>query len=356
MIDSAEPSSSLVFYLITISQAPVILWLAWFYFRDKNEKEPLGLLFKCFAGGALMLWPCIWLETNAKSLISSFELPRYLDTAIWGFLGIALIEEFVKFFVFMLVAWRSKEFNEPYDGIMYAVAASLGFAAIENWLYVFNHGAVVGWMRMFSAIPLHAMTGVLMGFYAGMARFQVDVKRKRQLLLVALATPVLLHGFYDYFLLVEEWLVVPLSYLLLLYQINLGRRAVRIHREFPLAHDEKLCLLVAPEHSSLFKDRLTWATLPLNLLGSLALSWAGIFIYVNSVDGEATWSVLRGSFYAAIVVGAVLLTLAYRLRKGGKTAQKLSFGTFILLLPTPAFPFGLCGIYGLRGVARRPTL
>jgi len=105
------------------------------------------------------------------------------------------VEEGFKFLVFLLLVWNNKEFNEKFDGIVYAVFISLGFAGVENILYV-SGDITIGLSRALTAVPAHALFGVTMGYYYGLARFY-PMERGRYLK-KALFWPVLLHGFYDF--------------------------------------------------------------------------------------------------------------------------------------------------------------
>jgi len=122
-----------------------------------------------------------------------------------------------------LLSGKSREFNDKYDGIVYSGFISLGFAAVENVLYVFGNGYGTGIMRAFTAVPAHAIFGITMGFYFGMARFYT--KKEDHLKRKALLIPVLLHGIYDFILFTGiEWLsIVFIGFLIYLYYSGLKR-------------------------------------------------------------------------------------------------------------------------------------
>jgi RsiW-degrading membrane proteinase PrsW (M82 family) len=108
------------------------------------------------------------------------------------------VEEFCKFFIVRWILYPNKNFNEPLDGIVYSVMVGLGFASLENLIYVFRFGIDSGILRMFSAVPAHAVFAVIMGYYIGIARF--SHRHEFWYSIVALISAVLLHGSYDYFL------------------------------------------------------------------------------------------------------------------------------------------------------------
>ncbi|MEA3451763.1 MAG: PrsW family glutamic-type intramembrane protease, partial [Bacteroidota bacterium] len=117
--------------------------------------------------------------------------------------------EVFKFLVIYIFIWNNKEFNDIFDGIVYATYASLGFALIENILYVYSNGASVGIARAFTAVPAHAVFGITMGFFFGLAKF--SNKKYSNNLALAILVPILLHGFYDFILMMQN------NYLLILF-------------------------------------------------------------------------------------------------------------------------------------------
>ncbi|MDP2923603.1 MAG: PrsW family glutamic-type intramembrane protease [Candidatus Omnitrophota bacterium] len=163
---------------VIVAVAPVAALIIYFYHKDKYDKEPLSLLIKAFFGGFFVTFLVLIVQ-----LILTFALAQtkgvILRIFLFSFVIAAIIEEGFKFLVFRLLIYKNKEFNEPYDGILYAVMISLGFATLENLCYVilfyFKLGLVgmfsVGLQRAILAVPMHALAGVLMGYYFGMAKF-----------------------------------------------------------------------------------------------------------------------------------------------------------------------------------------
>lgn len=200
--------------ILALSLAPVIALFTYFYIRDRYEKEPKLLLFKVFVWGALSVIPAILLGlTLHKPLALFFQAGSPVYLLLENFIVIALVEEAVKFYVVFKAAYRHPAFNEPYDGMMYAITASLGFAALENILYVARGGLTVALARMALAVPAHALFGAFMGYYAGRAKFVPE--RESYYLFYALSIPTLLHGTYDLLLSTQNvifvLMVVPLS-------------------------------------------------------------------------------------------------------------------------------------------------
>jgi len=190
--------------ILLISFAPVLIILLYIYYRDKYEKEPLGLLLKALAAGAIIVIPVLIVEIGLDKI--QFE-NKIANAFYGGFVVAAFTEELFKFLAFYLIIWKNRNFNEMFDGIIYAVFISLGFAAVENLFYVIDKGGGVGVLRAFTAVPAHAIFGITMGYYFGFARFNEEISSK--FIKLALIVPILLHGFYDFFLMSENgWLLL----------------------------------------------------------------------------------------------------------------------------------------------------
>ena len=170
----------MIYILIFLTLIPSILIGLFVYYKDKYEKEPLNLIFRAFLFGCLAVIPSIIIE----QFFMFIQLDKF-DIFLFAFIGIALVEEGSKFFFLKKFLFPHKEFNEPFDGIIYAVMISLGFATVENFMYVFGSedSFYVAFIRMFSAVPLHAACGVIMGYYVGEAKF--EEKRANLLLFMA---------------------------------------------------------------------------------------------------------------------------------------------------------------------------
>ena len=207
--------------LLILALAPVFIIGGYIYFRDKYEKEPIRLLLLALLLGALTVIPILFIESFLQGFTQIFS---GLAAAAWqAFVVAAFSEELFKYIALYLLIWKSVEFNEKFDGIVYAVFISLGFAGIENILYVFGNGPVTGISRALTAVPAHAIFGVTMGFYFGLAKFYS--KKEFQLKLKALFYPIILHGIYDFILFTQiDWLIfVFIGFLVFLYFSGLKR-------------------------------------------------------------------------------------------------------------------------------------
>lgn len=185
--------------LLIIAIAPVAALFVFFYARDRHQREPFSTLLKTYCLGLLVFVPaavtslCLERLTGWRS-----STPNLLH----GFLGalfiVGFVEEGCKFIVVRFYAYHKREFDEPYDGIMYSVAAALGFATVENVLYVLSQGAGAGVLRALLAVPGHAFDGVLMGYFLGLAKFQKTDARGNWFSGLGFGLAVLAHGIYDF--------------------------------------------------------------------------------------------------------------------------------------------------------------
>ncbi len=210
--------------ILLASLAPVFIILFYIYFRDKYDREPLGLLIKAVVAGMLAVIPIILVERLLIIIMPS--LGKVPAAAYNAFLVAGSTEELFKFLALYLLVWKSPSFNEKFDGIVYAVFVSLGFAAVENVLYVVDGGYQTAIVRAITAVPAHALFGITMGYYFGIARMYSELKKAY--LRKAIFIPILLHGIYDFILMVEvDWLLsLFVPYVIYLYIV--GMKKIRI--------------------------------------------------------------------------------------------------------------------------------
>ena len=188
--------------LALLAVLPAIVLLVVIYRADNIEKEPFSLMAKVFGLGALTTISAMILEEIGLYILSFFfYTPNALYTFFEMFCVVALAEEAGKYFVLKKATWKNKEFNFSFDGIVYSVCASLGFATLENILYVFQGGFSTAIMRAITAVPGHCIFGIFMGIYYGIAKgceLRGDENGKKLNLKKALLVPIFLHGFYDF--------------------------------------------------------------------------------------------------------------------------------------------------------------
>ncbi|MEW6228449.1 MAG: PrsW family glutamic-type intramembrane protease [Bacillota bacterium] len=181
--------------LLFISLGPGILWVWFFYAKDRAEPEPKRLVARAFAYGAISVFPAALLEAPFRRVITTG--PRDLAALlVVSVLVVGLVEEVVKFVAVKLAAYDNREFNEVMDGVVYAVAAGLGFAAAENLFYATSFGIAVGLFRAFITDLAHASFSGIVGYYLGRAKF--DARHAGGLLARGLVAAIVLHGLYDF--------------------------------------------------------------------------------------------------------------------------------------------------------------
>jgi RsiW-degrading membrane proteinase PrsW (M82 family) len=210
--------------ILIASLAPVFIILFYIYFRDKYDREPILLLLKLLVAGALIVLPIAFMEKLLTGMMP--PLGRVGEAAYHAFIVAGITEEVFKFAVIYLLVWRSPQFDEKFDGIVYAVFVSLGFAAVENILYVLQNGYQTAMVRALTAVPAHALFGVTMGYYLGIARMYEELRSSY--LSKAVLIPVILHGIYDFILMVQiGWLLMLfIPYVVYLYMAGMKKMKI----------------------------------------------------------------------------------------------------------------------------------
>lgn len=218
--------------LVVAALVPAIVLCVYIFIKDRVEKEPIGLLLGLFGLGVVICFPAAtlegWISPIIDNIFSAFiyeqngglymnETPYRIYTFFSNFIGVALIEEGLKFLVMYFVTRKNKNFNSLFDGLVYAVFVSLGFAAFENVLYVLDFGWETAIMRAVMSVPGHMFFAVMMGYYYSLwfvtkqarkleigfrergliPRAMEDFSEKKYMVL-CLVVPICIHGFYDY--------------------------------------------------------------------------------------------------------------------------------------------------------------
>lgn len=216
-------------YLLLLAVAPAAGLLIYVWNKDKSEKEPLSLLLLLVGLGAVSAIPTIITELIIDApLTKLFNITEYSSLANDGasyvlyafldnFFGVALIEEGFKFLFLYFATRNNKHFDSLFDGMIYAIFVSLGFAALENIFYVVDGGVSVALTRAVMSVPGHMFFAVFMGYYysmwhiykladfaeQGYARNGLIIPRPpkfayKKYLALALIVPTAVHGFYDF--------------------------------------------------------------------------------------------------------------------------------------------------------------
>ena len=182
--------------------APGVAISAYIIFKDEYNREPRKHLIISFLLGALSIIPAMLLELPITFTEQNSFFQSTLGNALKAYLMVALPEEACKYFMLKKYAYRQPEYDEPFDGIVYAVMVGMGFATVENIMYVYEYGVATGVVRMFLAVPAHATFAIIMGYFMGKAKF--SQKKETYLLLAGLFWAVVFHGSYDFFLFLKD--------------------------------------------------------------------------------------------------------------------------------------------------------
>jgi len=177
---------------------PALALLGYIYWQDRKSPEPWHKLLKATLLGvlAIPLTMCIVFPLQTIGIVPD-SYNTFGDVVNFSFLGAAIPEELAKLLMLWLFLRKNPFFDERMDGIVYAVCVSLGFAGLENVIYVLGNTdwMSVALMRAFTAVPGHFCYGVIMGYFYSLAKF--DPKNRTKYSILALVAPILAHGIYD---------------------------------------------------------------------------------------------------------------------------------------------------------------
>ncbi|MBO4407450.1 MAG: PrsW family intramembrane metalloprotease, partial [Clostridia bacterium] len=190
------------FILVIAAVLPAAFLMFRVYRSDRLEKESPAMLWRLVKAGIFAALIALVLERASEWLLALFcrEGSGVYDVILY--LGVvACSEEGANYFLMKRSTWRSPEFDCQYDGVLYAVFVSLGFALWENVSYVMAYGFQTAILRALTAIPGHGCFGVFMGVFYAFARRSENAgahQASKAFRILAVAIPVLLHGTYDY--------------------------------------------------------------------------------------------------------------------------------------------------------------
>lgn len=195
--------------ILALALAPGVFWVWYFYHRDKYNPEPATLIVKIFLLGVLITFPVAFVEGFFGLFIAS--------ALIMGAVIAPIVEEYGKFLVVRRFAYPNPEFNEPMDGIVYAAAAALGLASLENVLYVFAAYVTSPALalstiavRAIFSVPGHALFSGVWGYALGRAKFAPAGERSR-IVLRGLVLGMVLHGIFNFLLFSAEIVTYALA-------------------------------------------------------------------------------------------------------------------------------------------------
>jgi RsiW-degrading membrane proteinase PrsW (M82 family) len=225
---------------IALAIAPGIAICLFIFYKDIYNREPKLNLVVSFILGCFAIIPAIIFEEK----FSYTSDGTVTGVAIFSYAIVAFSEEFSKFLGLRLYSYNRKSFDEPLDGIVYSVMVGMGFATLENLMYVLKYaelgqGWQVGIKRMFLSVPAHSTFAVVMGYFAGKAKF--SSKNSFVLLTIGLLGAVFFHGTFDFFLFVNdstfwgrqtgEGLLAGGALMSFVVALILSRKLIRQHRK-----------------------------------------------------------------------------------------------------------------------------
>lgn len=312
--------------LAASSLVPALL-LVWFFHSRDHNPEPARVLWATFGLGVLSTIPAVLLAYPADRAVSTVAQP-YLSGLLNAFFAAAIPEELCKGLVVLRYSARQRAFDEPMDGVVYGAVASLGFAALENLLYVADGGLGLAIVRAVTAVPGHAFFGAILGYHVGQAWLHPG--RRRGLVARGLGLAMLAHGLYDFPLLTMQRLGdaaapgegLPLLALTLAVLVVCWRGTLRLVRRL---RAEQIAAGIAAQRP----------LLPWSAPGSLP-------------DGRPPARPGRLGILVRIVAGALLATLGALATLGG--VAMILDGEAKDDAATTALSFGLCGALLLGGL------
>lgn len=216
-----------MFLLAALLPACVLFWYV--YSRDITP-EPKNVVLKGFLYGVLATFASTLISGPLMALgFYSNEPSSFWQSLMTAFFGAAIPEESAKLFMLWLLLRKCRDFDERYDGIVYATAVGLGFASFENIMYLASSGFgffQVAISRALLAVPGHFAFAVVMGYYYSRRHFSWNPEEKRSAGIKMWLYPVLLHGTYDTICFAsgisERWSIV-LTFILLFFCLRLFR-------------------------------------------------------------------------------------------------------------------------------------
>jgi protease PrsW len=216
-------------YLLIASIAPAFI-IMYIIYRYDTVKEPISMLVKAFFGGVLS----IVITLIIVSPIAGIKLaPGIMQSFFDAFITAGIPEELSKWIIFYWLIRKAKDFDQYYDGILYAIFISMGFALVENILYVFENGMGTAIVRSIISVPGHMLFAVPMGYYLSLSRFETGASARFHVFL-SLAIPILFHGTFDFIIMysgakgaVNPGLAVLLLLAFVIFDIFMWRYGLR---------------------------------------------------------------------------------------------------------------------------------
>lgn len=217
-----------MFIILSAAIAPGLALFSYFYLRNQMATEPRRTLFRIFIFGLMITFPIMFIQyvIQEEGIITN----QFLVDVVFS----STLEEFFKWFIIFSLIYRHVEFDDPYDGILYGAAASLGFATVENILYLLTFGIDTAFMRALLPVSSHALFGVVMGYYFGKSKFSNN-DRSLEYLILSFVIPLFLHLIYNTILMFEGyWVYLIAPFMLFLWWLALKK--VKLAYEHLIEH------------------------------------------------------------------------------------------------------------------------
>ena len=197
------------FILLILALSPSIIWLL-FYLRKDAHPESNSMILKIFFYGMLSAVPAIFIELGFFQETAKLNLSPFLISFLNVFIGVALVEEVLKYLVVKNKVLNNSEFDEPLDVMLYMIIAALGFVALENILiflssetYFLRVGEtlILAGFRFISATFLHALSSGALGYFLALSFF--ETKKRNIFLVTGFSLAIALHGLYNFSIMME---------------------------------------------------------------------------------------------------------------------------------------------------------
>lgn len=225
-------------FLIWLAILPSIIIGLLVYKADKVEQEPKKELIKALFMGVFSVIITLFLSWVMGIMKINYNTLNSIQIILYSFIGVAFVEEISKWIATKLLITNNKNYNYLFDGIVYAVFVSLGFATIENILYTLSGGVITAIVRAIVTVPSHAFYAIFMGYYLSKSKeskIEANQHDNIKYTLYSILIPTILHGIFDSLLLLENpiLLILFLFFVVFLYIIS-------IQKVKELARSEKL--------------------------------------------------------------------------------------------------------------------
>jgi len=207
---------------------PSLAWLT-YYLRKDPHPESKTMILKVFLWGALVTFLVFLVQISFSKLLTALSLSPLLTDILYWFLVIAFSEEIFKYLVVKSKVLSSHVFDEPIDAMIYMIIVALGFAALENVLYLFpsadqagtisfnalvNRTLIITSIRFVGSTFLHTLCSGIIGYFLALSIYQA--KNSKKLLFLGILGATLLHGFYNFSIMKLDWpfqIIIPIAIL-----------------------------------------------------------------------------------------------------------------------------------------------